>query len=409
MSWQGHPYYRWRKTHRGQPYTVTCQELKVNRWTKDGSWDVADNWWTAKLRELNGPTAEERAEAAELANMQRIVGTMSEWGINFVENGSPVAVADIPQTMAKVVEKAKQPKVANTIGEAIDQFLNVKLADKPTATTFKEWRNILGIVRGWWGSLPCSTINEELVLWAFGEVSKMDITDMSKKKRWLKIRALVEFLAENRKCETPRNLHSKRLRFKVEHAAPQRFPLATVRQQLADLPPRYKLYALLAANCSMNNCDIGHLTKDMVVDGVLTKKRVKTASKKRVPVVSYRLWPETIALLDQFKSDHPTLWILSERGQPLVNNRMVSGKPVVSDNIGSRWTANVGDKCVPLCKFRSIVATLLGSQERFRSLRQLYLGHAPTSIVDKHYDAGTGDTLDAALEWVRTCILKPEK
>ncbi len=59
------------------------------------------------------------------------------------------------------------------------------------------------------------------------------------------------------------------------------------------------MYALLGLNCGMSNTDLAGLKKSEVdlKEGTLTRKRVKTGDNDNVPIVCYKLWPETLKLL----------------------------------------------------------------------------------------------------------------
>jgi hypothetical protein len=113
--------------------------------------------------------------------------------------------------------------------------------------------------------------------------------------------------------------------FKVPHKAISSWPLDTVKSAIKNLPDRLRLYAFLGLNAGMTNVDIGALRKDMVGAGYLTRRRVKTGGNENVPTVMYELWPETAALLDAFKSTHDDLWLVSDAGTPLVEQRIVDG------------------------------------------------------------------------------------
>lgn len=57
MSWEGAPYFRWVKMHRGVRYRVTCEQLGAMVWTREGSYKLANKWWERKLAEITGQSA----------------------------------------------------------------------------------------------------------------------------------------------------------------------------------------------------------------------------------------------------------------------------------------------------------------------------------------------------------------
>ena len=54
---EGKPDYRWVKRFRGVRYRVTCESLGLPRdgWTKEDSWQAANQWWQDHLAELLSP------------------------------------------------------------------------------------------------------------------------------------------------------------------------------------------------------------------------------------------------------------------------------------------------------------------------------------------------------------------
>jgi hypothetical protein len=51
-------------------------------------------------------------------------------------------------------------------------------------------------------------------------------------------------------------------------------------------------------------------------------------------------------------------------------------------------------------KLRKTSASLLMNNKQFRHLSQLFLGHAPTTMQEKHYASFDDDTLDEAISWL---------
>jgi hypothetical protein len=52
--------------------------------------------------------------------------------------------------------------------------------------------------------------------------------------------------------------------------------------------------------------------------------------------------------------------------------------------------------------FRKTSATLLKSNSQFSSIAELFLGHAPRSIADRHYAKAPHELLDDAITWLGT-------
>jgi integrase len=443
MSWEGAPAYRWVRMYRGVRYRVSCQELGASVWTKEATHPLANEWWRRKLAELNIPTPEELAadrlrkvltdltvEELKALDEQGKAARMLLGTIDYVANPEPgpiptdaerqvvldrIQAGDVtlpgPVVGVEVRTAAysiKEPLLKNKppvpedqqIGKVVIDFLAI-LARTKKAKSYREIAETLNTVKGWWAGLAAKDMNEAKVEAAFHKIAEMPVSAPTKKKRWGFVKRFVKYLAEKGKCDLPRNLHSSLLSFKVSEQQVKTWTPTEVRQALAALPEQFRLHALLGLNCGMTNVDMANLTKNMVKDGSLTRRRTKTGDHANVPTVTYRLWPETAALLVKFKSDHPELWLTSSRGTKLVEFRIVDGKTKEKDLIGKAWQEKVKDCPVPLFKFRSVAATLLESHPAFGRYVEHFLGHTAKSIKDKHYAAPSQDVFDEAICWLR--------
>jgi integrase len=219
-----------------------------------------------------------------------------------------------------------------------------------------------------------------------------------KKKHWGFFQRFVKYLWERRLIEMPRNLNAHK--FQVSPKKVREYPIEKVREVLGSLKPRLKLYALLGLNIGATNVDIAALRKEEVdlKRGTITRRRTKTGDNENVPVVTYRLWPETVALLRKHQSTHPELFLTNMRGNPLCGTRIEDGKAKRYDMVVQQWRRKKPD--IPLKAFRSISASLIESHEIYGRVTSLFLGHSPKSIKDKHYSAPPQNLLDDALNWL---------
>ena len=69
-------------------------------------------------------------------------------------------------------------------------------------------------------------------------------------------------------------------------------------------PGQLKLHLLLMLNCGFTQQDVADLGQEEVdwLAGMISRRRSKTGDHVTVPMVSYRLWPETFELLRRFRS-----------------------------------------------------------------------------------------------------------
>ena len=429
MGWQGAPQFRWRKTHKGKAYVVTCAELKAVAFTQDGSYKLANAWWHDKLAELEGPTRtetllqevgsvppSEMTRVIEQAMIYRRILAEGPMGTPSVEQAERIiGVGPIDDDrrrddyMARIVEKVR-PASADTLDRSMkvnaERWLDVIRGDvEPTS-----FREIKEFAR-WFCTLPLagegtdvSAIDGPKVEEFYLHLKTGPLAPATRKKRWSFFRRFVKYVWGKGLIDLPRNLDL--FSFTVDAQEIKRYATEDVRSLLKSLKPRLRCYALLALNCSMNGVDIGKLRKDMVdlEAGTLVRKRVKTTKKKGVPVVVYRLWPETVSLLRQLQADHPTLMLTSKRNTPLWTSvQNDDGKTPKKDLILNQWRKK--KLPIPFGAFRSIGSTLIKSHRVHGQCSKYYLGQAPQSVEDRHYSAPPDVLLGEALDWLRTELL----
>jgi integrase len=376
-------------------------------YTQEGSGKLADEWWRKKFAELTGDPAREQRyqqfweDKKKRQQEDHDAFQAAKPVIKKLFAGEPLALiseVDAIPIAGRAVDKNKRLK------HHTDNFLTL-IEGRSKASTYREVRDYIhSLEKVWSPDFDITAIDESKVDEVFLLLKRSSLSQVSKKKRWAIFKRFVDYLAERAIIPAPRNLRSKMTVFKVGTSEVKRYDLDHVRKVLANLKPRLRLYALLGLNASMTNADIGSLTKDMIVGNVLTKRRVKTGQVKTVPTVRYTLWPETMDLLEEFKSDHPTLWLTGKSGESLWDARMDGSAPKKKDMIVQQWRRA---KCgIPLKAFRSIAATEIESHVDYGRLTQLFLGHAPATIASKHY-AGSPDVLfQKCLTWLRTRVLE---
>jgi integrase len=434
MSWEGAPKYRWVKMHEGLRYRVSCEQLGAMVYTQEATVAMANAWWEKKLAELRGPSPVARViQAVEEVPIEKLRQMMERGDalrqilaeLPFVKTelgreevarivGEPVAdqaeaVAKLGSVVAKVTDHAETP-IDRTFEHHAERFLNF-VRGKPKS--FKEIRDLVlslydatGLSKG----MAVTELNEEKVEGIFLWLKKSDLSAGAKKKRWGFFKRLVRYFWENNLIPLPRNLDSRSMRFVVTTKAVKTWPLSDVRECLAGLKPRMRLYALLGLNCGMTNVDIARLRKDQVnlMNGRLTRKRVKTEAHELVPVVDYSLWPETLQLLTLCWSKHPELTVTSVKGTCLLETRLEGDAFKEKDLIGLMWQRTKPKPKIPLKGFRSISATLLESHESYGRYKGHFLGHSPKSIADRHYTAPSGELFDCIVAWLHDQIFPRE-
>ncbi len=171
---------------------------------------------------------------------------------------------------------------------------------------------------------------------------------------------------------------------------------------------RTKLYILLMLNCGMTQKDISDLKNEEIdwEEGRVIRKRSKTSQFENVPTVSYLLWAETLRLLKKERSGTGDGQVLTNANGSAICLEQYDpdGKFKKTDNVKNAFDRlrKKVDITKPLKSFKKTSASLLRGEERFQSLEDLFLGHAPKKLSDKHYTQVPGKLLDRAILWLET-------
>lgn len=433
MNWDGDPNFRWRKTYKGQKYVVTCQELGAQSWTQEGSGKLADQWWKEKVAELEGGSQtarilqpfeqvpleklkefQERGEAAKVLLTELPFVKVEVEAEELARIVGPVQPERRAEALGEVVSKVTGPKPADPdrrLKTRAEAFLGLLNDQKPL--TFREIRDFIrslytakakggGLLLG--AEMDIAGLDEAKVDEVFLWLKEADLTNATRKKRWGFFKRLVRHCWERRLIELPRNLDG--LSFKVQAKKIKTYTPDEVRDCLAAMTPRLKLYALLGLNCGMTAADIGQLRKDQVdlSKGKLTRKRVKTADNDNVPEVQYQIWPETLQLLRDCWSDHTTLALTSTDGTSLWDARQSEDGSTPQKDLIYQYFKRAKIPITHKC-FRSISATIIESHESYGRYTSHFLGHSPKSVKDRHYAAPSAELFDTILGWLRGRLL----
>lgn len=136
----------------------------------------------------------------------------------------------------------------------------------------------------------------------------------AKKKGCLReMRTFVKYLNEHDLIPLPKNITKHRS--KTKRANPKHFNTDELKRLLNDTDGFLQLVIHLSANCGFYNIDIASTTATMLHDGYLTRCRHKTETNDEPMVVSWKLWPRTLELIDQHKTDNKMLFVQSD-GNP---------------------------------------------------------------------------------------------
>jgi integrase len=262
--------------------------------------------------------------------------------------------------------------------------------------------------------MPVSAVNESLWLGFFNHLDRQrgtgELSETTCKNRQVAARAFINYLFEQGSIPAlPRNLKSKALSFRgaaqeVEPADLQEVKKILELSETASFP--LKLYLLLMINTGMQQADIAELTPFQVdwALGTISRKRTKSRNREKAPTVTYKLWDETLRLLDENNSERDDWVLVTSAGTPLLVRGVRAGKPTKKDMIQTQfWRWNKKNQFV--CKFqlkqlRTTSASLLERHTEFAQYVPLFLGQAQNNGGDMRSMKLRQNRFDAAVKWL---------
>lgn len=457
MNWEGAPNYRWVKMYRGRRYRVSCDELGCPR-TKEDSFQQANNWWRERRDQASQPVlSDEQLETLEdlnhkleyaAADSPDLLGDLQQAKFTVLQGSGDEFARPDDRTIAENLELArlfgiqvpadldravieqffgnrrlwqerlsrfKRVERDKTVGKNLNDFLAEQKRQQRPATydelqSYFERLLLAGKVMS--RNSDASRINQSTVAAHYAWLSDQGYASGPHNKYLGFFRRFVTWLWQNNViAEQPRNLRLKSHRKKRVHQEVRRFE--HVDQQLAALPEKQQLWALLALNCGMTPADLGETGWEQIdtTNWTLTRRRAKTKDHPNVPTVTYKLFPETVTLLKRLPHRSGLLF-KTKQGRPMYERKYVekNGKTSVSskDNFTSYWNKLVPKPAITLGRFRSIASTALKEDKIYRQFENYFLAHAPRSLAEQHYGAEADAPFFEALEHLRQTVLKPK-
>jgi integrase len=428
MTWQASTK-RWFKKYRGTIYAVSCRQLKCPP-TKEASASAANDWWEAKQKEIDTapPTEQELA-----ANAFRVWSMVQDW--QQLDEASREKLVD------SLVGAGQYQKIKAQADAMVAATVNHAPPDRTVMAQVEAWQNLLRSVcqsgqmsEGRFDAY-CRNIGN-FVEWIKPETA-IDAIDEARLEGFfnhlslqvaahkyspnyahtllMTAKQFISRLAEMRLIPLPGNIRSRRFRF--NHSAPAKIETFTVEEVRAMLAAcggfseRTNLYLLLMLNCGMYQNDIAELHRDEVnwSKGTLTRARSKTRERKG-PVVTYKLWPETFALLKKHRAQGGERALTTDEGNPLVRYWLEDGEMRRYDVIQSAWT-RLAEKMglrkmrLGMKHLRKTAASILGQHPQYKFYCNHFLADSPRSVADRHYVTPSDEEFFAALAWLRGQIL----
>jgi len=216
------------------------------------------------------------------------------------------------------------------------------------------------------------------------------------------IRAVYEFGL----IDLPRNLDSRNIVISVTPGEIAPMPVKVFQERVRKAMGRLKLELLLIANCGMYQVDCADL-KHSEVDwkaGTIKRKRSKTKNEQNVPVVTYYLWPTTLDLLRQHAMNDGSLVLATRNGLATVHDGInEDGKAVRTDSTAqayARLQGRITGKHWSLKTIRKMSSSLLFNHPHYGRYSQYFLGQAPETVADAHYNRPTEEQFKECLTWL---------
>jgi integrase len=316
-----------------------------------------------------------------------------------IDNQKKVAVGADDHTLGAWIKLGltkQQRRVA-----ASDLSVGRFMSEKTALTHFRDWAG---------SQVDVATISGKTLsryhAYLLELIASKDCAPSYARDRMMSVRTFVRWLwGQDAVEKLPKNIDSNELKITIRPKTPETLDLLEVSELLRKSSGRTRLYILLGLNCGITQKDISDLLDVDVSwrDGTITRKRSKTHKHAGVPTVTYKLWPETLELLRDFRSGSDVV-LLNRNGNRLVEEHLTEdGEFRKTDNIKNAYERVLRKVSFskPFTLTRKTSATLINADNRFRGLDQLFLGHAPATIAEKHYTATSKSALDEALAFLR--------
>lgn len=420
---------RWTKKYKDKWYAISCRKLGVPG-SKDASWKAANAWWEEqqRLADAAPPTPNDVQ-----ANAVKVWTLVQEW--QQLDDASREQLVDalvgqgqyrkLKEKAETIVEEAALPaQPERTIRAQVEGWKNllrsVCLSGQMSEGRYDAYcRNIATFV-SWIGpDTAIDAIDEAKLEGYFTHLSLLvgEKTYSANYAHTLLMTAkqFISRLAELKLILLPGNIRSRRFRFNHSAAAKiETFSVEEVRAMLAacdGFSERTKLFVLLMLNCGQYQHDIAELRQDEIdwKHGTITRARSKTRERNG-PVVTYKLWPETFALLKKYRAKEGDLALTTEEGNPLVRYWVEGEKMRRYDCVHSAWTRLAEKMGLPKMRLgmkhlRKTASSILGQHPQYKFYTTYFLADSPRHMTDKHYTKPSEEEFFTALDWLRKQIM----
>ena len=276
-TFEGRPRYRWTTMVNGQRLRVTCNQLNLPReqWTKDGSYQAADEYF----RRLQANPVNEAMERLSLPAEQ--LQRLAEQGIAakaiLDAKGDVSSLMDVDGLVEGVItdtwDDQHKLQIIQQFGEKIGvsavrdyrlevhaaRFLELELAKGSKPRTYGELSEsitaIINTPHVLHPGMDVRDITKTTVEDYYLYLRRTGRENAQQKKQFGFFKRLVKYFWSADLIELPRNLDYA-WDFRVTTKAVKEYDLEEVKALLRKLTGRLRLYALLGLNCGMLSVDV---------------------------------------------------------------------------------------------------------------------------------------------------------
>lgn len=424
---------RWTKMHKGTRYYVSTRELGTGP-TQEESIAAANSWWETKRNEIDGRNQVKPGTPEALSSV------LEAWA------GSPVATADESAVMLDMMSSVEDRMTLASVILGPERFAQVQASVqvKATAVVVPPEKTVGALVARWIADerqrLQAGQIGPDRMdsnrrclvhfsdfLGAQSQVNSIDemrwsdwygfLASSVQSGRWntshvnriyAVSKRFVKFCWECRLLELPRNLEKRTMNFAISAQVIEIFSDAELAKLWAVVGNQTRLHVALSLNCGFTAVDINDLRQSEVDwdTGVITRKRSKTEKKEAVPVVRYKLWPQTFELLKQWRSEDAEIVLLTQSGNRWIIPHQGDVSYTRSDCMASAlraWMKRAKVKHPPKA-LRATAASKLGEHPSFKFYVDYFLGHAPKGVSERHYVKPVDKEFFEALAWLEGAL-----
>lgn len=418
MTWRAESR-RWQKIVDGKVYVVSCRQLRKLGYLehgvddKQGSYAAANRWLEDQLQiipphpmqvaldvlQARKDWARDHGQPTEVFDRQ-MAALRNPWVDIMAAQNAEVSLNHNREVWEDRLQgrPKKTADINRTISHHQDRFLTERRAEVDAGILSPEaYRQTEFCLRTWREWMPDSIDEigqDKWKEWWNHLLSrrKPDGTAYSydqNKKMLSYPRMFIKTLIGDGLVKPFEALHSKRYTFRAVRSEPVKsLTVDEVKEVLDTAKGIMRLHIMLMLNCGFLQRDIATLKISQYKDGRIVRRRSKT-DHKGTREVTWTLWPETVALLEQYKQTSGEHLLLTSNGTVWADSK--------KDAIASIY--NKLDTGIALKRFRQTSGNAIFKQFG-KHVYDHFMGHGQ-GVVDRGYLEREQAELDKAVAWLR--------